>query len=39
LNRFQDEVASQSVERVLKKLATQKATEIFAVGLVAHNYR
>ncbi|KZT66949.1 TPR-like protein [Daedalea quercina L-15889] len=34
LNKFQNEAAAQSVERVLKKLAGSKAQEILAVGLL-----
>ena len=32
LERFQNEAAAQSVERVLKKLATEKAQSILAVS-------
>jgi hypothetical protein len=32
LDKFQNETAAQSVERVLKKLSSEKATEILAVS-------
>lgn len=36
LDKFQNEAASQSVERVLKKLCAKRAAEIMTVRTTAH---